>query len=120
MFFCRMEREGMELEVKNKMFLWLIFSCIIASSAWPQEFPIGIWFAGNQKAINSVSALNFTWIHAYAGWNRRDTPNYKHIVQNNRRLKVIAVLEQNINYPSFAQRLEYQAWRTQNQEHVYN
>ncbi len=93
--------------MKRRIFLSLTLFCALVSGAWAQEFPIGIWFGGNQSAIDSVSAMNFTWIQAYGGWDRNNTLNY--ILQNNRNLKVLAVLERNIYYPSFAQRMRYDA-----------
>jgi hypothetical protein len=95
--------------MKGKMFFVPVLVLILFSSGWTQEFPIGIWFGGNQNAIDSVSSMNFTWIHGYGGWDRNDSPNYNHILKNNKNFKVVAVLERNINYPSFAQRMQYQA-----------
>ena len=88
----------------------ILLSCALVSAlfsgALAQEFPIGIWFSGNQNAIDSVSAMNFTWIHGYGGWNRFDSPTYNYILNNNRNLKVIAILERNINTPFFTQWME--------------
>jgi hypothetical protein len=95
--------------MKIKLFLSLALSLILLKSAFAQEFPIGIWFVGNQNGLNQVDSMGFTWIQAYGGWDLSNTANFSHILQNNRNLKVIATLERNILLPSFGQRMQFQA-----------
>lgn len=59
----------------------------------------------------------FTWIQAYGGWDL-DINNV--VLQNTRGLNVIAIRERNINYPSFAQRMEYQAELTNSENGTRN
>jgi hypothetical protein len=93
--------------MKGKFFLSLVLLCALYSGAWAQQFPIGIWFGGNQNAIDSVYSMGFTWIQAYGGWDRNNFSTL--VLQNTRNLNVAAVLERNIHNPSFAQRMQYQA-----------
>ena len=95
--------------MKGKMHLLSALLCALLSSAFAQEFPIGIYFGGNQNAIDSVHAMGFTWLQAYGGWTRADSSTYSYILKNNKNLKVAALLERNIYNSSFAQRMEYQA-----------
>ncbi len=104
--------------MKRKMFLLLALCSALLSNAWAQEFPIGIWFGGNQNAIDSVNAMNFTWIQAYGGWDRNNVSNQ--ILQNSRNLKVLAILERNIRNPSFAQKMQYQAEQADSQNDTRN
>jgi len=53
--------------MKSKMLFSLVLYFILVSTAQTQEFPIGIWFGGNQNSLDAVSAMNFTWIQAYGG-----------------------------------------------------
>ncbi len=92
--------------MKGKMLLSLALVCALFSGALAQEFPSGIWFNGYQSGLDSVSAMNFTWIQTYGGYDR--TAFNSLILQNNRNLKVVAILEKNIYNPSIAQRMEYQ------------
>ncbi len=66
------------------------------SRIFAQDFPIGIWFGGEQNAIDAVADMGFTWIQAYGGWDN-DINNL--VIQNTRNLNVIAIRERNINYP---------------------
>ncbi len=83
--------------MKGKNVLLLVLFSALLSKAEAQEFPIGVYFGGNQQAIDSVSAMGFTWIQAYGGWTRADSSTYSHILKNNKNLKVLATLERNIN-----------------------
>ncbi|MCK6562427.1 hypothetical protein L6R21_24780 [bacterium] len=87
-------------------------------TAHAQDFPIGIWFSGNQNAIDSVDAMGFTWIQAYGGYDRNYLNNQ--ILQNNRGLNVAAILERNIHNPSFAQRMFYEAERSDSENGTRN
>ncbi len=104
--------------MKSKLFFAVALFCAFENCAWAQEFPIGIWFGGNQNAIDSVHAMGFTWIQAYGGWDRNSVNNQ--ILQNTRNLKVLAILDRNINLSSFAQRMEYQAERTSSENDTRN
>ncbi len=102
--------------MKSRMFL--VAALLFAfSNGFAQNFPIGIWFGGEQNAIDAVADMGFTWIQAYGGWDN-DINNL--VVQNTRNLNVIAIRERNINYPSFAQRMQYQAERTDNENGTRN
>ncbi len=88
-------------------FLFILFPL---GSLRAQEFPIGVWFSGNQQTLDSVSAAGFTWIQAYCGWNTEDSrKNYEFILQNQHGLKVVAFIENDLHNPSFSQRLVYEA-----------
>ncbi len=104
--------------MKSKLFFIVALFCVFENDAWAQEFPIGIWFGGNQNAIDSVHAMGFTWIQAYGGWDRNSVNNQ--ILQNTRNLKVLAILDRNINLSSFAQRMEYQAERASSENDTRN
>ena len=91
--------------MKGKRLLTLVLLCALYSGVVAQEFPIGIWFNGYQSGLDSVSAMNFTWIQTYGGYDL--TAFNSVILQNNRNLKVVAILEKNIHNPSIAQRMEY-------------
>ncbi len=92
----------------SKNALALFFFLIGALRA--QEFPLGIWFTGNQSALDSVSAMGCTWVQAYCGWDSTDSrKHYEFILKNKHGLKVIALIESHLQNPSFAQRLVYEA-----------
>lgn len=102
----------------RKAFFPLAVLFVMYGHLFAQNFPIGIWFGGNQNAIDSVHAMGFTWIQAYGGWDRNSFSAT--ILQNSRNLNVAAILERNIHNPSFAQRMEYQAERTDSQNGTRN
>ncbi|NUO80005.1 hypothetical protein HUU05_08005 [candidate division KSB1 bacterium] len=86
------------------------FLLLLSAPLCAQEFPIGIWFSGNRSALDSVSAMGFTWVQAYCGWDSSDSrKNYEYILRNPHGLKVIAFIEKHLHNPSFSQRLVYEA-----------
>lgn len=87
----------------------LLLLFLSTTALYSQEFPLGVWFSGDQSALDSVSALNFTWVQAYCGWNSDDAANYRYILKNKNGLKVIALIENSLHNPSFSQRLFYEA-----------
>ncbi len=104
--------------MKRKVFFLLAVLSATCDLVFAQNFPIGIWFGGNQNTIDSVHAMGFTWIQAYGGWDQSSVNNQ--ILQNTRNLKVLAILERNIHNPSFAQRMQYQAERENDGGGIFN
>jgi len=80
--------------MKRKIFLLLTIVFLMYGHVFSQDFPIGIWFGGEQNAIDAVADMGFTWIQAYGGWDL-DVNNL--VLQNSRDLNVIAIRERNIN-----------------------
>jgi hypothetical protein len=89
----------------------IVFVCfILFGSLRAQEFPLGIWFTGNQRALDSVAALGCNWVQAYCGWDSSDSrKHYEFILKNEHGIKVIALIESHLQNPSLAQRLVYEA-----------